>query len=209
MDINNTEKFVLIVSAGLFGGFIGYIIGELIIERLYGEDYILEPISGDEEKLKEIKDKPKKVDYANYSTKKSKTELSKLVEPYKNEKKGDCFIITSDEFSSQPEYDKETIFWYEDDSVFTNSSEELLDNSGDLFIPNPHLHFGEGSEDPDVVFIRNDKMSVDYEIIRIHGSYAEIVLGEPPKQKTKPKRSRSRAKKATDEVTDNEDENEN
>jgi len=40
------------------------------------------------------------------------------------------------------------------------------------------LLFGHGSNDPNVVYIRNPKLEAEYEILRDEGSYEEIVLGE-------------------------------
>ena len=39
------------------------------------------------------------------------------------------------------------------------------------------LSFGEISEDPDIVYVRNEKLAVDIEIIRMQESYKEVVLG--------------------------------
>ena len=37
--------------------------------------------------------------------------------------------------------------------------------------------FGHGCDDPNVVFIRNEKLATDFEVLRHNGSYAEEVLG--------------------------------
>lgn len=203
MDITNQEKVVLIISSGLVGALIGYIIGELIIDRLEFEDFEYIESSEEEEPIKETKNDEKKIDYNKYGSKVKKDELSKLVAPYKTNTSNELpFIISTSEWETQPEYQKETVYWYEEDSSFADVKEEIIDDPASLFVPNVHLHFGENSGDPDIVYVRNDKMGVDYELIRIHGSYATIVMGEP--EPVKPKRSRRR-KKVIDEGEENEE----
>jgi len=90
------------------------------------------------------------------------------------------YIIDGDKFVNEQYMEKSYVNWYEKDDVF----EEDLDKVDD-----PFYTFGvtSGKElfkdadlrsEPDIVYVRDERNTVDYEISRIHGSYAEMVGGE-------------------------------
>jgi len=68
-----------------------------------------------------------------------------------------------------------TLTWYEGDQVLCDSSDRPIYNPAEVV---GELKFGHGSKDPNVVFIRNEKLKAEYEILRDHGSYQSVVLGE-------------------------------
>lgn len=89
-------------------------------------------------------------------------------------------IISSDEFINEQYMEKCYVNWYEEDDVFEEDLSVIQD---------PYTTFGvtSGRElfknadmrpDPDLCYVRNEKMSTDFEISRIHGSYREMVGGE-------------------------------
>ena len=41
--------------------------------------------------------------------------------------------------------------------------------------------FGNGSDDHDIVYIRNNRIACDFEVVRNKGSYAELVHAVSPK----------------------------
>ncbi len=65
--------------------------------------------------------------------------------------------------------------YYAGDNIMNNDEEEspMYNHDG---ITGP-LRFGHGSDDPNVVYIRNDKRKVEYEILYDPGLYSEEVLG--------------------------------
>lgn len=90
-------------------------------------------------------------------------------------------IISGEDFINQQYTEKSYVNWYEKDNVF---EEDLV------IIQDPYATFGvtDGHElfkndylrpDPDICYVRNERTTTDFEISRIHGSYAEIVGGEP------------------------------
>lgn len=86
------------------------------------------------------------------------------------------YIIHADEFSGdEMGYESQTtLTWYEGDHILTDSN--------DVPIYNPHtvvgeLRFGHGSGDPSVVYIRNERLEAEYEVLLDPGSYEVIVLG--------------------------------
>ena len=89
-------------------------------------------------------------------------------------------IISADEFENEQYMQKAYVNWYEEDDVF----EEDLRN-----IEDPYMTFGvtSGRElfknanerpDPDICYVRSERTTTDFEISRIHGSYARMVGGE-------------------------------
>lgn len=200
MNGNTIRNTSLIALGGMLGGMIGYILGELIIEKLIEKDlekFLENPYGDQEEEEEEVKPEPEKrlKDYTKYA----KEELSELVKPYttsiaEEPKKltEKIMIISFDDYSEDRSHNKEPITYYENDTTFADAQEDIIDDPNSLFGPNIHLHFGEESEDPDMVFVRNENTGVDYEISRIHNSYSVIVMGmpeEPPKEKAKKRKN--------------------
>lgn len=200
MNGNIVKTIGLLGIGGVVGGVVGLFLANLIIEELYRKqlDMILEEDTEEVEEEEEEGPQPSKkaLDYTKYA----KAELSDLVKPYTSsivegakkevgETKSDrIMIISYDEYQGDRSHNKEPITYYENDTTFANANEDIIDSPTSIFGPNIHLHFGEGNDDPDIVYVRNENNGVDYEIARVHNSYSVIVMGmpeEPPKEKAK------------------------
>lgn len=81
------------------------------------------------------------------------------------------YLITEEEFyNGDQNFDKRTIYYYEGDDTLCDEGEEVMDI--DTFVG------GESLEVIDrVVYVRNERYGVDYEIIKMEGAYAEVCLG--------------------------------
>ena len=77
----------------------------------------------------------------------------------------------------KPHYDKLTITYYEDDATLADDQDGIIPDIRATIGPDALQHFGWLSGSDDVVYIRNDDISVDFEVIRAEGSYDEIVMG--------------------------------
>jgi hypothetical protein len=88
------------------------------------------------------------------------------------------YVISIEEFSEEMNhFDKLTILYYEDDDTLADEGEEIIaDVEGTVGTDNL-THFGENSDDPDIVYVRNENIQIDYEIIRLPKSYSKTVLG--------------------------------
>lgn len=88
------------------------------------------------------------------------------------------FVIHQDEFSQdEATYSKVAYTYYAiDDVLIDNEDSEPLPHA-DLIVGQDNLKFGHGSDDVDVVYVRNDRLEIDMEINRIARSYEEDVLG--------------------------------
>jgi len=89
------------------------------------------------------------------------------------------YIIPQDLFEQETlHFDKVTLLYYAKDDVVTETDEEVVSNPEELIGVEALVRFGADTlEDPDTVHVRNEILSIDYEIIRIDKSYSEEVLG--------------------------------
>jgi hypothetical protein len=76
-------------------------------------------------------------------------------------------------------YDIVTVTYYEGDDVLCNDRDEVIGHSDrdELIGEGNLLRFGHGSGDPVIVYVRNDKVEIIYEVIRSPHKFAEEVHG--------------------------------
>jgi len=85
------------------------------------------------------------------------------------------YVIHVDEFFNKEKgYHQSTLEYYEADNILCD------ENNVPIYAPEKvvgRLEWGRGSRDQNVVYVRNDKLSAEYEITRNPGSYQMEVLG--------------------------------
>lgn len=87
-------------------------------------------------------------------------------------------VITVDSFENDfEEFSKETLTYYEEDGVLADDRDEVIVDYIDYVGENALDSFGEGSEDPNLVYVRNYDKEVDFEIVKDESSYQKEVLG--------------------------------
>jgi hypothetical protein len=169
------QRIFLLTAGAACGAIVGYTISELVVDRI-----IFGPLERPEEKKN---DGIVGVDYSELEkefagTKKipygSKPSLDELTRDYRPAEP-----IRIVDFHDRLGEDVETIYYYEKDQTFAYESEDIVDDPNGLFVKNVHLHFGEGSPDPDIVYVQNDDLDLIYEIIRKDEYYKVSILGEP------------------------------
>lgn len=101
------------------------------------------------------------------------------------------YIIHMDE-KGETGYDMTTLTYYEDDDVLADHRDQVIEDR-ELLVGESNLDkFGHGSDSADTLYIRNDGLSIELEICRSGGSYAQEVHGfEPPELKHSHRRRRS------------------
>lgn len=102
-------------------------------------------------------------------------------------------------------YSQETLSYYDDDDVLCDEQEKPIPSPEELLGDALH-HFGMSSDDPDMVYVRNDKTMTNYEVPRIHGKYSVIVAGIPDELEVR--KGSSRRRDRTQKVTKHDDDNE-
>lgn len=91
------------------------------------------------------------------------------------------YQISEEEYTDSPDFiDDETLDYYEKDNVLA-SGPEIVPVIEDLINPIVLNSFGKNSRsnDPNVVYCRNDKLRMDYVIERDPGSYQHAIYGVP------------------------------
>lgn len=108
---------------------------------------------------------------------------------------GEPYLIAEAEyFENEPGYELDTLTYYEQDETLTDDKNKQIDGVNEV-IGARHLHMfhpRKGTQ-KESLYVRNDDHETLYEIIRVDGSYAAIVLGmtdeelglKPAKQKLK------------------------
>lgn len=86
------------------------------------------------------------------------------------------YVITQEEFV-ESEYPADTLTYYAEDAVLADSQGMPFDNVDRLVGEANLQRFGAGSGDPRIVYVRNEAIDQDWEIVLHDGSYAEIVAG--------------------------------
>lgn len=89
------------------------------------------------------------------------------------------YVIHYDERHEAEGYSDATLTYYLADDIVCNERDEVMDeDERERFLGEANLdRFGHGSNDPDIVFIRNDDLQIVYEVIRSENSYSEEVHG--------------------------------
>jgi len=91
---------------------------------------------------------------------------------------GEPYVIHREEFDEEePGYSQVTLTYYAGDNILCDDKDYPLENIGRI-VGDTLLRFGAGSGDPNVVYVRNDRLNAEYEILLHRGSYAIEVLGE-------------------------------
>jgi flagellar basal body-associated protein FliL len=88
------------------------------------------------------------------------------------------YVLHYDEFyENDKEFQQVSVTFYEEDGVLVDEREQPFADSeasvGDVNL----TRFGYGSKDPNIVYIRNERLEMDFEIARASGSYVQEVLG--------------------------------
>lgn len=105
--------------------------------------------------------------YTDYSAQKEVANTSKDSIPY---------VITPEEFGEFDDYDRISFTYYADHVLVDENDEEVEDIEGSVGIDSLS-HFGEYEDDS--VYVRNDRLKVDYEILLDQRTYSDILKAKP------------------------------
>ena len=88
------------------------------------------------------------------------------------------YIIHQDEFAqNEPEHSQVAYTYYAVDSVLTDDGEEKI-RRPELYVGLANLgNFGHGADDYHVLYVRNERLELDFEICLLAASYEETVQG--------------------------------
>ncbi len=90
------------------------------------------------------------------------------------------YILHLNEYvNNEKGYHQQQLRWYTEDSTLVDENNVVVHRPEQIL---GHLNFGHGSKDPDTVYIRNDKRRGEYEVVRIEGSFMQMIMGAHAEQ---------------------------
>lgn len=89
------------------------------------------------------------------------------------------YVIHIDEKDAFEDYSDMSLTYYEADDVLCNERDEIVPHEErDQLVGEKNLNrFGHGSNDPSIVYVRNDRLEMVLEVVRSPNSYSEEVHG--------------------------------
>lgn len=115
-----------------------------------------------------------KVEYTDYSTNKT-TDIKqeKANEPEHEERP---YVITPEEFGELDDYDQISLTYYSD-QILTDENNELVEDVDRVVGFESLNHFGEYEDDS--VYVRNDRLKCDYEILMDCRKFTDVLKNLP------------------------------
>jgi hypothetical protein len=123
-----------------------------------------------EEQYDESMEKAKKIiNYSKYST----VDVNEDAELSSSPEYRPPFVVTPEDFASLPGFDTDTFYYHQDD-VISNDNQEIVDDV-ELTLGMSILEIKEqfGVYEEDAVYIRNERLKTDYEILRDESDYVK------------------------------------
>jgi len=208
MENTYPERMLYISLGALLGGLIGVMVADVIAykfleaelkelnEEVEDEDDLLDArMQLSTSSLSQEHEVPEPVNYRAAV----KPALEALVRPYLPPRE-DPYVISLREWENLDSMvTPDVVAYYAEDGVYSDVEDLIIDDVVGVLGPNPHLHFGELSEEEDTVYIMNPRLGRAFEVTRLEGSYKELVLGEAP-EPPKPKRIRRASEKKAEKV---------
>lgn len=87
------------------------------------------------------------------------------------------YIIPYEELGDK-DYEIESLTYYADGILTDDWNNRIEDVEGTVGIDSL-THFGDDEDDADTVYVRNDRLKTDYEILRDDSKFADIIAGNP------------------------------
>lgn len=89
------------------------------------------------------------------------------------------YVIHIDELDEMPTYDRVIYTYYEGDDVLCNEGDDVVaEVDRDKLVGEENLgRFGHGSNDSNIVYIRNDRLEMQFEVVLSPNSYQAEVAG--------------------------------
>ena len=85
------------------------------------------------------------------------------------------YVLSAAEFrDDEKDYSQLTLTYYEGDRTLSDEDDEIVPNHSMVIGP---LLFGHGSGDPNVYYVRNDRLKAEYEVLRHPGKYEVELAG--------------------------------
>jgi len=117
--------------------------------------------------------------YTNYSgISKENKNTAKEEKKEEPENMDSPYVISPDEFGDYEDYERISLTYYAD-QILADDDDELVDDIDDVVGFDSLTHFGDYEDDS--VFVRNDRLKCDYEILMDRRAYSDAMKKKPYK----------------------------
>lgn len=111
-------------------------------------------------------------------TRSTTEEAEAFAEEVRNRTDDVPYVISEEEYmQNDTDYTQISLTFYEGDNVLADDRDDPIPTVDDLVGDNNLLRFGDWSNDPNVVYVRNDVREQEYEITRSQGKFSDEVAG--------------------------------
>lgn len=86
------------------------------------------------------------------------------------------YVIPPEQFGEEDDYDCVSLTYYAD-HILADDNDQLLEDVEDTVGFESLTHFGEYEDDS--VYVRNDRLKIDYEILRDEQKYSDVIKTKP------------------------------
>lgn len=131
-----------------------------------------------EEKWQKVDISNLKPDLVNYKAKLQEEGYTNYTEHSKKnteEKRDEPYVISPDDYGEDDNYTQISLVYYAGDGVLSDDEDEVVEDIEGTVGEDFAEHFGEYEDDS--VFIRNDRLRCDYEILRDNRSFSDVAEG--------------------------------
>lgn len=91
---------------------------------------------------------------------------------------GEPYIISHDEYmEAEPGYEQTVLTYYEGDQTLADDKDQPIELIDEVVGEGNVTRFGLASGDANTIFIRNERLTMDFEVVRSEGKFAHEVLG--------------------------------
>lgn len=88
------------------------------------------------------------------------------------------YVVTEDEFGENLyNHDQSSFVYYQGDDILTDQRDQIVSDVDETIGEDNLTKFGAGNRNPNCVYIRNERLGLDFEVTRVDGSYGEAVGG--------------------------------
>ena len=85
-------------------------------------------------------------------------------------------IIKADIYGDDPKLECKSLYYYTDDDVLATEEDEMVDDISDRMVGNALTKYGFKHNNEDSLYVRNERLGCDYEIIKVRSSFQESRL---------------------------------
>ena len=120
---------------------------------------------------------------ATFPTEEEKNEYRDIIKNYREGESDSMeigtppYVISYEEYGDIDEYESMCLTYYED-GVVTDDWGDVIEDIPNTVGKDFASHYGENVDDPDIVYVRNDRLKTDYEICRDGRKFSELDNGE-------------------------------